>query len=223
MAVLILAPIDDKEPMKIIRILQQPVDNIKITALVRFLLALCIMVTTTVVRPNAVLAASATPGWIVTCNYSHSLKDDPIVFPNQPGAAHLHDFIGARSTNAFSTFNSLRAGGTACTLPGDSSSYWVPALYENGVRVLPTGQQANTLVYYRRIGAPSGTIVQPFPFDADSERIPPLRLRRHNVTRALWSSLSPSQTVGMEKTLTVLTIYLTCPTRSGAAALPLIP
>lgn len=129
----------------------------------RFLLALCIVVTTTVVRPNAVQAATATPGWIVTCNYSHSLKDDPIVFPNQPGAAHLHDFIGAESTNAFSTFDSLRTGGTACTLPGDTSSYWVPALYENGVRVLPTGQQANALVYYRRIGAPEGTIVQPFP------------------------------------------------------------
>ena len=134
----------------------------------RVLLAFCIVVTTIVVttivvHPNAVQAQTVTPGWIVTCNYSHSLKDDPIVYPNQPGAAHLHDFIGARSTNAFSTFDSLRAGGTACTLPGDTSSYWVPALYENGVRVLPTGQQANALVYYRRIGAPLGTIVQPFP------------------------------------------------------------
>src|SRR5215210_4582700 len=128
-----------------------------------FLLTLCIGVTTIVAGPNAVRAATATPGWIVTCNYSHSLKDDPIVFLNQPGAAHLHDFIGAKSTNAFSTFDSLRRGGTACTLPGDTSSYWVPALYEDGVRALPTGQQANALVYYRRIGAPEGTLVQPFP------------------------------------------------------------
>ena len=149
--------------MKIPGIPQKYIDKIKITALLPFLLALYIVVTTTVVRPDPVQAASETAGWILFCNYSHSLRDDPIVFPNQPGAAHLHDFVGAQSTNAFSTFDSLRAGGTACILPGDTSSYWVPALYENGVRVLPTGQQANALLYYRRVGAPEGTIVQPFP------------------------------------------------------------
>ena len=84
-------------------------------------------------------AQSASPGWIVSCQYSHSLKDDPIVFPGKPGTSHLHDFVGGASIDAFSTGTSLRAGGTTCAMPSDASGYWVPALYENGVRVLPAG------------------------------------------------------------------------------------
>ena len=32
--------------------------------------------------------------FVLRCGYSHSLTDDPIVFPGQPGASHLHDFFG---------------------------------------------------------------------------------------------------------------------------------
>jgi len=112
---------------------------------------------------KAEIALAASPGWIVSCNYSHSLKDDPIVFPRLPGAAHLHDFVGGKTTNAFSTAASLRAGGTTCAMPSDASAYWVPALYEDGVRVLPAGTSKHALFYYRRKGAPTGTMVQPFP------------------------------------------------------------
>ena len=109
------------------------------------------------------LAQSASPGWIVSCNYSHSLSDDPIVFPRLAGASHLHDFVGGRTTDAFSTRTSLLAGATTCAMPADASGYWVPALYENNVRVLPTATSKDALFYYRRKGAPSGTMVQPFP------------------------------------------------------------
>lgn len=80
-----------------------------------------------------------------------------------PGAAHLHDFIGARTTNANSTPDSLRAGGTTCAVAGDRAGYWVPAAYRNGVRMLPTATSKDALFYYRRIGAPSGTTVQTIP------------------------------------------------------------
>ena len=113
------------------------------------------------VQPELALAGSA--GWIVSCNYSHSLNDDPIVFPGQPGAAHLHDFVGASTTDRSSTAASLQAGGTTCAVSADTSAYWVPALYEDGVRVLPAATSKNALFYYRRKGAPSGTMVQPFP------------------------------------------------------------
>ena len=136
--------------------------RIKITPLIRFLLVLCIIVAGTAVNPQ-VVKADAKPGWIVSCTYSHSLNDDPIVFPGQVGVSHLHDFTGARTTNAFSTFTSLRAGGTTCAMPGDKSAYWVPALYEDGVRILPQAPSGNSVFYYRRIGAPDGTVVQPFP------------------------------------------------------------
>src|SRR4030067_2465812 len=79
-------------------------------------------------------AQAAAPGWITSCNYSHSANDDPIVFPGVPGAAHLHDFIGARNTDADSTPVTLRLGGTTCTMPDDLSAYWVPARYWNGGR-----------------------------------------------------------------------------------------
>jgi len=115
----------------------------------------------TAVQPELALAGSA--GWIVSCNYSHSLNDDPIVFPGQPGAAHLHDFVGASTTDRSSTAASLQAGGTTCAMSADTSAYWVPALYEDGVRVLPAATSKNALFYYRRKGAPSGTMVQPFP------------------------------------------------------------
>ena len=148
--------------MKIQNIPQLSVDGVKITTLIRFLLVLCIIIAGTAVKPSVVEAA-AKPGWIVRCTYSLSLNDDPIVFPGQVGASHLHDFAGAKTTNAFSTFNSLLAGGTTCAMPGDTSAYWVPALYEDGVRILPQARSGNTVFYYRRIGAPDGTIVKPFP------------------------------------------------------------
>jgi hypothetical protein len=106
---------------------------------------------------------AASPGWIASCQYSHSASDDPILFPGQFGASHLHDFVGAKSTNANSTFNSLRAGGTTCVMTSDTSAYWSPALYKNGTRVLPNATSKHALFYYRRKGAPSGVRVQPFP------------------------------------------------------------
>lgn len=109
------------------------------------------------------VASAANPGWIVSCNYSHSGNDDPIVHPGVPGVAHLHDFIGARTTNANSTPDSLRAGATTCAIPGDHAGYWVPAAYRNGVRMLPTATSKDALFYYRRIGAPTGTTVQSIP------------------------------------------------------------
>lgn len=51
--------------MKILRIPQKYMDKIRITALMRFLLAVCIVAITIVVRPNAVQAVVKVSGWIV--------------------------------------------------------------------------------------------------------------------------------------------------------------
>ncbi|MGH2704552.1 MAG: DUF1996 domain-containing protein [Actinomycetota bacterium] len=66
----------------------------------------------------------------VKCEYSHSLKDDPIVFPGQAGASHLHDFFSARSTDANTTTESLMRDRTTCSDPLDLSAYWMPAVYD---------------------------------------------------------------------------------------------
>jgi hypothetical protein len=108
-------------------------------------------------------AQAARPGWITTCSYSHSLRDDPIVFPGLSGASHLHDFAGADSTDAFSTPASMRAGTTSCATVGDKAAYWVPALYQNGRRRLPTATARDALFYYRRTAVPNHTSVRTIP------------------------------------------------------------
>jgi hypothetical protein len=94
--------------------------------------------------------------FIESCRFSHRAADDPIVFPGHAGASHDHSFVGNRTTNAFSTYESLRAGATSCMRRADTAAYWVPTLYQGENQVLPTG----ATIYYRR-----GTIeeVRPFP------------------------------------------------------------
>ena len=83
------------------------------------------------------------------CDYSHTAADDPIVMPGMEGQSMVHDFFGNASTNASSTASELRASATTtCLAPADTSAYWAPALYQNGVRVTPK----LALVYYRRAG-----------------------------------------------------------------------
>lgn len=101
--------------------------------------------------------AGSAPGWIVRCPLSHRMMDDPIVAPGQPGAAHIHDFFGNTTTDAFSTPSSLRGGTTTCVDHLDLSGYWTPTVYKDGVKVEPTGM----LAYYLSQVPPSK--VKPFP------------------------------------------------------------
>jgi Domain of unknown function (DUF1996) len=84
--------------------------------------------------------------FVENCRYSHQAPDDPIVYPGKPGASHQHTFVGNRTTNAFSSFGSLRSGGTTCLRQDDTAAYWVPALYQGTTEILPVA----ATVYYRR-------------------------------------------------------------------------
>lgn len=110
-------------------------------------------------------AAAAAPGWIVSCAYSHSLNDDPIVFFNQPGASHLHDFAGSRGTRANSTPDQLRAAGSTCAIAGDTTGYWTPRLRVRGTQELVpmASGDKDALFYYRRKAAPTGYVVPLIP------------------------------------------------------------
>lgn len=103
-------------------------------------------------------ASDMTVGWISECHFSHRAKNDPIVFPGQPRASHLHDFYGNRTTDAFSTYRSLVGRGTTCRIKGDTAAYWVPTLYDNGVAQRPYSVK----FYYRSIIDPPSS-VRPFP------------------------------------------------------------
>jgi hypothetical protein len=82
----------------------------------------------------------------VKCAFSHANYDDPIVYPGQPGAAHLHHFFGSRTTDAFSTASSMRSSATTCSFGGDTSGYWVPALVNRTGQVV---QPYKVVAYYR--------------------------------------------------------------------------
>lgn len=82
------------------------------------------------------------------CNFSHFAYDDPIVFPGQPAAGHLHAFFGNTRANAYSTADSiLNQGGSTCGKGElNRTSYWVPALFDgNNNAVVPK----QLMVYYQ--------------------------------------------------------------------------
>jgi hypothetical protein len=90
--------------------------------------------------------------FVVSCGFSHRNSDDPIVYPGVPGAAHSHDFFGNGTTDAASTYESLRTAGdrrgdanTTCTRDADTAAYWMPTLQWNG----KTLRAINGLFYYR--------------------------------------------------------------------------
>ena len=82
--------------------------------------------------------------FIENCRFSHRAPDDPIVFPGKLGASHDHTFVGNRTTNASSTFGSLRSGATTCMRTDDTAAYWVPTLYQGANAVVPQGARSTT-------------------------------------------------------------------------------
>lgn len=112
----------------------------------------------TIVTATAVRAQAADlippPRFQITCSFVKSAPDDPIVFPNRPGASHLHEFYGNRAISATTTTAaSLAAAASGCP-ERDRSAYWVPALYRNGVRITP----ATLSVYYENKSMAAGRI-----------------------------------------------------------------
>lgn len=83
------------------------------------------------------------------CTFSHMSFDDPIVYPGQPGAAHLHTFFGNTGVDAFTTSQSLATTGNSTCRGGiaNRSGYWVPSIVDTstGAPVAPDHLQ----VYYK--------------------------------------------------------------------------
>lgn len=115
------------------------------------------------VRPNVrtpgASAGASTGSFSSQCGRnenSHFNPDNVIVAPGvSNGAHHMHDYVGNKSTDAFSTNDSLAASGTTCG-NGDLSSYYWPVLRlrdgkaEKDAQAPGGGQDANV-----------GTILRP--------------------------------------------------------------
>ncbi|HET6296725.1 MAG TPA: DUF1996 domain-containing protein [Kribbella sp.] len=98
----------------------------------------------------------------VNCTVNHRANDDPIVFPNLPGASHEHSFVGNTTTNAATTTDSLLApgpGATTCLNPDDLSAYWWPTMFRGDQPVIQTWAQ---VIYYKS-GILDYQAVRPFP------------------------------------------------------------
>lgn len=118
------------------------------TAATTGLLAACGTEPAAVMAPDRVISGPQGDRgqFAVECGFDRFRADDPIVFPGQPGASHLHQFFGAVGVTADSTHDELMAGSTTCEQPADTASYWAPVLLDaDREPVEPLGAVA----YYR--------------------------------------------------------------------------
>lgn len=102
-------------------------------------------------------------GFRIVCDYSHMNFDDPIVYPGQPDASHLHTFFGNKTTDASSDIDSLMAGDTTCIggRAGNRSSYWVPAMIDT--RTAAPVKPSFFIVYYKSFVEGDRNRIQPVP------------------------------------------------------------
>lgn len=98
------------------------------------------------------------------CSYSHMRNDDPIVFPGQPGASHLHAFFGNKNTDAFSTPESIRNSGNSTCRGGiaNRSAYWVPAVIDTATGA-PVKPARGSMYYKSGYGGVRPEAIRPFP------------------------------------------------------------
>jgi hypothetical protein len=116
---------------------------------------------TTEVAP---LGGDGTGSFRDVCEYSHMKFDDPLVYPNQPGASHLHTFFGNTIVNAYSTPDSIASTGPSSCNGGtmNRSAYWVPTLIDtsNGT---PLALTAATFYYKSGYNGISPSEINPLP------------------------------------------------------------
>ena len=83
------------------------------------------------------------------CEPGQISYDDPIVYPNQPGKSHLHQWFGNTAANASSTYRSLRTSGdSTCVNILNRSAYWMPAMLDGRGHVVRPDYVS---VYYKRL------------------------------------------------------------------------
>lgn len=68
--------------------------------------------------------------WTVDCGVLTTQRMDPIVFPNQHPAGHVHAIVGGSRFGVSVGYEDLQTSQcTSCNVDVDLSNYWVPQLY----------------------------------------------------------------------------------------------
>lgn len=111
--------------------------------------------------------AAMEPSFVVTCYPQGMAKNDPIVFPGQAGASHMHSFYGAKGVTHNTTTASqlLSEESSQCGSYFDKvdlSAYWIPTLYKDGKAQYNDQGKHQLRAYYQRAGGPDGTPVAQF-------------------------------------------------------------
>ena len=98
-----------------------------------------------------------------TCTLASYAFDDPVVYPGQPGASHLHVFFGNTAINAGSTPQSVISTGNSTCRGGtlNRTGYWMPALFDSRTGEIQVPQDG--VFYYKTGYNIDPTTVVPFP------------------------------------------------------------
>ena len=132
--------------------------------------------------------------FVVKCNFHHRDQVDPIVDFGKATSFHMHDFFGNTTTNANSTYQTLRAGGTNCDDPKDTAAYWIPRVSWTDSRGNTTKLTASITRFYYRLGDKStNDTLKPHPaqLKIDTERGKNVEWRCMNT--GAWSTTPPSR------------------------------
>jgi hypothetical protein len=108
--------------------------------------------------------------FVVSCGFSHQKQVDPIANYKPLGTPeaqtkshHLHDFFGNRTTDYYSTYDTLLKGATTCNKPEDKAAYWLPTVSWTSNRGKTTTLKASQTFFYYRAGLKKPVDVKPFP------------------------------------------------------------
>jgi hypothetical protein len=76
------------------------------------------------------------------CNSSHLSYNDPILYPEFEGRAHLHHFFGNTGTDHHSTYQTLRTTGSGSCVGGplNRTAYWFPAMIKQASDTFPVAK-----------------------------------------------------------------------------------
>lgn len=119
---------------------------------------------TVLTRPSTSLPAAggAEGNFRTVCNLVKMAAFDPIVFPGQALAGHLHMFFGNVGINPNSTPQSLAASGNSACFGGimNRTGYWVPAVFDAVSGEVQVPVAAN---FYYKNGIMDPAVIQPIP------------------------------------------------------------
>ena len=89
--------------------------------------------------------------------------DDPIVYPNQKGAAHLHTFYGNNAVNYQTTTASLIKNCVSLFSGGcaNATGYWMPSVIDLSTNIALLPQEI--LIYYKAGGVANMPFIEPLP------------------------------------------------------------